>query len=274
MVVGSQSTGKSSVLESIVGRDFLPRGSGIVTRCPLVLQLRQLRKDRASPSEENRGQINTSEHKEYAEFLHKKGEIYTDYDMIRNEIVAQTNEIAGLNKNISMDPISLTIYSEHLVDLTMVDLPGMTKVPVKGQPQDIEEQIRKLTYKFISPPNALILALTAANTDLANSDALKLAREVDPDGERTIGVVTKIDLMDEGTDALDLLQGNVYPLKLGYFGVKCRSQQQINNQVTITQALENEKDFFSRHQTYSAYSEKLGISYLTMSLNKILIYHI
>ena len=117
----------------------------------------------------------------------------------------QTNNIAGLNKNISQEPISLTIYSPYVVDLTMVDLPGMTKVPVKGQPQDIEEQIRTLTYKFISQPNALILALTAANTDLANSDALKLAREVDPDGERTIGVVTKIDLMDEGTDALDLL---------------------------------------------------------------------
>ena len=137
--------------------------------------------------------------------------------------------IAGLNKNISHEPISLTIYSTHVVYLTLVDLPGMTKVPVKGQPQDIEEQIRKLAYKFIAPANALILALTAANTDLANSDALKLAREVDPDGERTIGVVTKIDLMDEGTDALDLLQGNVYPLKLGYFGVKCRSQKQIDD---------------------------------------------
>jgi replication fork clamp-binding protein CrfC len=173
-----------------------------------------------------------------------------------------------------MEPISLTIYSDKLVDLTMVDLPGMTKVPVKGQPQDIEEQIRKLTYKFINHPNSLILALTAANTDLANSDALKLAREVDPDGERTIGVVTKIDLMDEGTDALDLLQGNVYPLKLGYFGVKCRSQKQIDDKITIAKAIDNEKDFFGRHAIYSAYSEKLGIPYLTKSLNKILIHHI
>ena len=80
--------------------------------------------------------------------------------------------------------------------------------------------------------------------------------------------------MDEGTDALDLLQGNVYPLKLGYFGVKCRSQKQIDNNVSIIKAIENEKDFFSRHQTYSAYSEKLGIPYLTKSMNKILIYHI
>lgn len=97
---------------------------------------------------------------------------------------------------------------------------------------------------------------------------------MDPDGERTIGVVTKIDLMDEGTDALDLLQGNVYPLKLGYFGVKCRSQKQIDNNITIQQAIENEKDFFNRHPIYAAYSDKLGIPYLTRSMNKILIYHI
>jgi len=94
---------------------------------------------------------------------------------------------------------------------------------VKGQPTDIEVQIRRLIMKYIRSPNALILALSAANTDLANSDALQLAREVDPTGDRTIGVVTKIDLMDEGTDAIETLQGKVYPLKLGYFGVKCRS---------------------------------------------------
>jgi dynamin 1-like protein len=104
--------------------------------------------------------------------------------------------IAGFEKNISDEPISLTIYSPNVVDLTMVDLPGITKVPIKGQPHDIEDQIKRITLKFISQPNALILALTAANTDLANSDALKMAREVDPQGERTIGVVTKIDLMD------------------------------------------------------------------------------
>jgi replication fork clamp-binding protein CrfC len=182
--------------------------------------------------------------REYGEFLHKKGEYFYDFDQMRNEIVAQTNTIAGIDKNISMEPISLTIYSERLVDLTMVDLPGMTKVPIKGQPSDIEDQIKKLTYKYISPPNAMILALTAANTDLANSDALRVAREVDPHGERTIGVVTKIDLMDEGTDAIDLLQGNVYPLKLGYFGVKCRSQKQITDNISILQAIDNEKDFF------------------------------
>ena len=80
--------------------------------------------------------------------------------------------------------------------------------------------------------------------------------------------------MDEGTDALDLLQGNVYPLKLGYYGVKCRSQKQIDDKISILDALEKEKDFFSKHPIYASYSEKLGIKYLTNSLNKILMGHI
>ena len=120
----------------------------------------------------------------------------------------------------------------------------------------------------------MILALTAANTDIANSDALNVAREVDPDGERTIGVVTKIDLMDEGTDALELLSGSIYPLKLGYFGVKCRSQKQIAERVSILEAIDKEREFFSRHPSYSAYSEKLGFPYMTKSLNRILMKHI
>ena len=107
--------------------------------------------------------------------------------------------------------------------MTLVDLPGLTKVPVQGQPDDIALQIRNLVMSYISQPNALILALSPANQDLANSDSLKMAVSVDQNRERTIGVITKIDLMDEGTNALEQLQGGVYPLKLGYYGVKCRS---------------------------------------------------
>lgn len=120
MVVGSQSAGKSSVLESIVGRDFLPRGSGIVTRCPLVLQLRRI-----DPKQKQQ------QSGEYAEFLHKPGTFFTDFTKVRNEIVNETNRIAGKEKAISDKMIYLVIYSENLIDLTLVDLPGMTKVPIK-----------------------------------------------------------------------------------------------------------------------------------------------
>jgi replication fork clamp-binding protein CrfC len=89
----------------------------------------------------------------------------------------------------------LRIFSPNVLTLTLVDLPGLTKVPVGDQPRDIERQIKDMLVKYISKPNAIILAVTAANTDLANSDGLKLARDVDPDGTRTIGVLTKVDLM-------------------------------------------------------------------------------
>jgi dynamin 1-like protein len=114
--VSSQSSGKSSVLESIVRRSFLPRGTGIVTRCPLVLQL-----IRCSYSNESNAE-------EWGEFLHKKGTTFTDFDKIREEIENRTIELAGSNKGIVDDPINLRIYSDKVVDLTLVDLPGITKV--------------------------------------------------------------------------------------------------------------------------------------------------
>ena len=109
---------------------------------------------------------------EYAEFNHDKGHIFTDFEAVRNEISKQTERLAGREKGVTDKPIFLTIWSKNVVDLTMVDLPGLTKVPVKGQAPDIEYQIRALVTKYIVPPNALILAISPANADLAISDAL------------------------------------------------------------------------------------------------------
>ena len=102
-----------------------------------------------------------------------------------------------------------------MLNLTLVDLPGLTKVPVGDQPADIEYQIRDMLMQFITRENCLILAVTPANSDLATSDALKLAKEVDPTGVRTIGVLTKLDLMDEGTDARDILENKILALRRG-----------------------------------------------------------
>eukprot|EP00656_Telonema_subtile_P019445 TRINITY_DN2068_c0_g1_i4.p2 TRINITY_DN2068_c0_g1~~TRINITY_DN2068_c0_g1_i4.p2 ORF type:complete len:254 (-),score=76.85 TRINITY_DN2068_c0_g1_i4:3-764(-) len=202
-VVGAQSSGKSSVLENIVGRDFLPRGSDIVTRRPLVLQL-----------------INCpNQTEEYGEFLHKPGHKFHDFNDIRKEIEADTDRITGGDKGISPQPINLKIMSPHVLNLTLVDLPGVTKVAVGNQPKDIEEQIKKMVLTYIERPSCIILAITPANTDIANSDALKFASSVDPQGMRTLGVITKLDLMDQGTDAVDVLMGRVVPLRLGYLSL-------------------------------------------------------
>uniref|UniRef100_A0AC11B5M0 Dynamin 2 n=1 Tax=Ovis aries TaxID=9940 RepID=A0AC11B5M0_SHEEP len=254
-VVGGQSAGKSSVLENFVGRDFLPRGSGIVTRRPLILQL-------------------IFSKTEYAEFLHCKSRKFTDFEEVRQEIEVETDRVTGTNKGISPVPINLRIYSPHVLNLTLIDLPGITKVPVGDQPQDIEYQIKDMILQFISRESSLILAVTPANMDLANSDALKLAKEVDPQGLRTIGVITKLDLMDEGTDARDVLENKLLPLRRGYIGVVNRSQKDIEGKKDIRTALAAERKFFLSHPAYRHIADRMGTPHLQKTLNQQLTNHI
>lgn len=270
-VVGSQSAGKSSVLENIVGRDFLPRGTGIVTRRPLVLQLINRRATDVNASADQENETNADE---WGEFLHLPGKKFHDFNEIRKEIVNETDLKTGKNLGISPVPINLRIYSPHVLTLTLVDLPGLTKVPVGDQPKDIEKQIREMILKFISKPNAIILSVTAANTDLANSDGLKLAREVDPEGSRTIGVLTKIDLMDQGTDVNDILDGKIIPLRFGYVPVINRGQKDITSNKSIKSALEFEKNFFETNPAYRDKAQYCGTRYLAKRLNSILLNHI
>uniref|UniRef100_A0A8C3C1Q0 Dynamin-2 n=1 Tax=Cairina moschata TaxID=8855 RepID=A0A8C3C1Q0_CAIMO len=221
-VVGGQSAGKSSVLENFVGRDFLPRGSGIVTRRPLILQL-------------------IFSKTEYAEFLHCKSKKFTDFDEVRQEIEAETDRVTGTNKGISPIPINLRVYSPHVLNLTLIDLPGITKVPVGDQPQDIEYQIKDMILQFISRESSLILAVTPANMDLANSDALKMAKEVDPQG---------------------------------YIGVVNRSQKDIDGKKDIRAALAAERKFFLSHPAYRHMADRMGTPHLQKVLNQQLTNHI
>ncbi|CAO2196441.1 unnamed protein product [Urochloa humidicola] len=262
-VVGSQSSGKSSVLEALVGRDFLPRGSDICTRRPLVLQLvHQPRR----PSD--------AEADEWGEFLHLSGRRFYDFREIRREIQAETDREAGGNKGVSDRQIRLKIFSPNVLNITLVDLPGITKVPVGDQPTDIEARIRTMIMSYIKHKTCIILAVSPANADLANSDALQMARVADPDGSRTIGVITKLDIMDRGTDARNFLLGNVIPLKLGYVGVVNRSQQDINSDLSIKDALAREEKFFRTQSAYHGLTQYCGIPQLAKKLNQILVQHI
>ncbi|KAG6448744.1 hypothetical protein O3G_MSEX005677 [Manduca sexta] len=269
IVLGTQSSGKSSVIESLVGRSFLPRGPGIVTRRPLILQLVYTPKDSKEHRSAEEGTINLEE---WGKFLHTKDKIYTDFDQIRQEIERETDRMAGSNKGICPEAINLKIYSTKVVNLTLVDLPGITKVPIGDQPEDIENQIRNLIIKYIANPNSIILAVTAANTDMATSEAIKMSKEVDPDGRRTLAVVTKLDLMDAGTDAIDILCGRVIPVKLGIIGVVNRSQQDIIDKKSISDSLKDEATYLQRK--YPTIATRNGTPYLAKTLNRLLMHHI
>ncbi|KAL0308717.1 UNVERIFIED_CONTAM: Dynamin-related protein 1E [Sesamum radiatum] len=251
-VVGGQSSGKSSVLESIVGRDFLPRGSGIVTRRPLVLQLQKTED----------GQ------QEYAEFGHLPRRRFADFSLVRKEIQDETDRITGKTKQISPVPIHLSIYSPNVVNLTLIDLPGLTKVAVEGQPESIVQDIENMVRTYVEKPNCIILAISPANQDIATSDAIKLAREVDPSGERTFGVLTKLDLMDKGTNALDVLEGRSYRLQHPWVGIVNRSQAEINKNVDMIAARRKEREYFATSPDYGHLASKMGSEYLAKLLSR------
>ncbi|XP_019254631.1 PREDICTED: dynamin-related protein 3A-like isoform X2 [Nicotiana attenuata] len=262
-VIGSQSSGKSSVLEALVGRDFLPRGTDICTRRPLLLQL-----------EKRTIGVGDNDSREYGEFGHLPDKRFYDFSAIRCEILGETAKEVGVNKGVSDKQIRLKICSPNVLNITLVDLPGITKVPVGDQPSDIEARIRNMIMSYIKQETSIILAVSPANADLANSDALQMAKEVDPTGTRTIGVITKLDIMDKGTDARNFLLGKVIPLRLGYVGVVNRSQQDINNKRSIEEALAYEEQFFRDYHVYHGLSDRCGIPQLAKKLNQILEQHI
>eukprot|EP00758_Cryptobia_borreli_P001665 Tbor_TRINITY_DN2429_c0_g1::TRINITY_DN2429_c0_g1_i1::g.2615::m.2615/K17065/DNM1L; dynamin 1-like protein len=258
-VIGSQSSGKSSVLENIVGKDFLPRGSGIVTKCPLVLQLAQLPKTSSE---------------EWGEFLHKPGEKIFDFNEIKREIERRTEEITKSSNGVSSTPINLKIFSPNVLTLTLVDLPGLVMNATGDQPKDIDRQIEEMVTTYVQPSNTIMLAVSPGNADLATSAAIRLAKKIDPKGERTIGVLTKIDLMDRGTNALEMLEGKTIDIRMGFIGVVNRCQADINENKNIIAARKSEREFFLSHPAYSTIADRQGTEYLTKTLNKILLQHI
>lgn len=258
VVVGSQSSGKSSIIETIVGKEILPRGTGIVTRRPLILQLKHI----------------SNSLSEWGEFNHVEGKKFEKFSEIKEEIERDTAKIAGNNKGISHIPIILKIYSSQVVDLTLIDLPGLVNIAVGDQPKNIDCQVRDLILEYIRNPNSIILAVSPASMDLANSESLKIAKEVDPNYQRTLGIITKIDLMDRGTDCLDILNNKVYPLRYGYIGVILRSQFDIKSNKTLSEGLLSEKSYFESHPIYKNNMSRLGVPVLISNLQEVLVSHI
>ena len=259
-VLGSQSAGKSSVLESIVGLDFLPRSDGVCTRRPLELRLNHAFEDV----------------KPYAMFPDEiPGKKFTDFKEVQKHIIGLTDKVCGNDKNIVDKPIILVVHSHTCPDLTLIDLPGITRIPVAGQPENIEKIVRAMCHRYVSDPRTIILCVTPANADMALSDGLQMARQLDPKGIRTIGVVTKVDIMDRGTNAKRMIMNQEVTLRLGFVGVKNRAQEDIINQMPVAEANAKEMLFFSTHPVYSSMPPGyLGNAVLTSKLGKILFTHI
>ncbi|KAF6385169.1 MX dynamin like GTPase 2 [Rhinolophus ferrumequinum] len=262
-VIGDQSSGKSSVLEALSGV-ALPRGSGIITRCPLVLKL----KKQLGYEFPWKGKIS-----------YRNTELQLqDPSQVEREIYKAQNTIAGIGVGISHELITLEITSREVPDLTLIDLPGIARVAVGNQPQDIGLQIKQLIRKYIQRQQTINLVVVPCNVDIATTEALSMAQEVDPEGDRTIGILTKPDLVDKGTEkvVVNVVQNLTYRLKKGYMIVKCRGQQDITNKLSLAEATKKEMMFFQTHPYFRALLEegKATVPRLAERLTSELIFHI
>ncbi len=178
--------------------------------------------------------------KPWAVFDEIPGQKFTDFLTVRAKIDEVTEKVAGQHKGIVDQPIVLHVYSPTCPDMSLIDLPGITRIPLRDsdQPQNIEEITKRMALKYVTDKRTIILCVVPANIDITTSEALQMAQSADPKGLRTIGVITKIDIMDKGTNAKKTLLGQEVSLRLGFVGVKLRSQQDIREKKPIQAALE------------------------------------
>uniref|UniRef100_A0A672STD6 Interferon-induced GTP-binding protein Mx-like n=1 Tax=Sinocyclocheilus grahami TaxID=75366 RepID=A0A672STD6_SINGR len=245
-VIGDQSSGKSSVLEALSGV-ALPRGTGIVTRCPLVLKLKKI----------------TKGNNWHGVLSYKKQEkTLKDQAEVEKAVLNAQTVLAGEGEGISSDMITLEIQSSDVPDLTLIDLPGIARVATGNQPVDIEEQIKSLIEKFIKRQETISLVVVPANIDIATTEALRMASKVDSTGQRTLGILTKPDLVDKGMEETVIKTVN--------------NQQDINEKLNLVQALKKERQFFDGHSHFRSLLEdgKATIPLLAERLTKELVEHI
>ena len=269
VVVGTQSSGKSSLLNAITQMDILPTGKHMVTRTPIKLELLNTVNQQINIQF---GYYNDGIFKSQANY-NLKSLTTNDEESIREQIELFTQKYAGSEKNISYKEIVIRITSPDVPNLTLVDLPGLVMVACtdQGQPENIKEQIKDLIKHYINQPNTIIMGILPARCDIEVDSAMELIKNYDTKGERTLGILTKIDLMNTNTDISDYLTGNIsndLKLAYGYFAIKNKNI----NTISYKEHNNLENEFFNSHSVYGTMDKShMGITNLSIYLSNILL---
>lgn len=266
-VMGDQSSGKSSVLEALSGIPF-PRGSGLVTRCATELRMK-----RAPPGAPWAATVRLSWGQAQPSMA---GDVDTVEDL--GERISKLTEAMLLARGGATfeaeHSIVIELAASTVPDLTVIDLPGIVRTQVKGQSGGVMREVDGLLERYLKQERTIILCVVPANVDIATVDILERASKVDPDGVRTIGVITKPDTIGEGNEGevVQVVRGQRKPLKLGYLMVKNRSQLQVEQGVTLLDARALEADFFRKHAHFHSLDHSyLGIESLMSRLTGVLV---
>ncbi|KAG5191405.1 P-loop containing nucleoside triphosphate hydrolase protein [Tribonema minus] len=256
-VIGDQSSGKSSVLEAISGIPF-PRGSGLVTRCATELRMQI--------AETFLARAYTTEKRDAVATL---GTVAG----VERAIAQLTEDLCGA-QGFSAESIVIELAAPHVPHLTVIDLPGIVRTTTAGQAQGVIQQVDGLLRSYMKQPSTIMLVVVPSNQDVATVGGLELAAEYDPDGVRTMGVLTKPDLINPGAerDAVAVLLNETKPLKLGYVMVKNRSQRDIADDMSLADAHAAERAYFAEHCLFGALDGALfTVAHLKQRLSALLV---
>lgn len=255
LVVGAQSAGKSSVLERLTGIAF-PRGENTCTRFPTIVQLQT-----------------------DASLTHSKATISMDPSFkdatecktmteLQESICAFTSSAVENGSPISDDPIHIRYVRPSGPVMTLIDLPGITHVDPSHPDFDIHSVTAGMVRKYVENKSMVVLVVIPANDDFGNSEALRISQEKDEHGERTIGVISKCDLVPYNSEdivhKIQMSRENDVKLSLGFIAVRNRSPSELDDCADVSL---KEQELFSSHPVlqrllphqrgYSALSDRI-----------------
>jgi hypothetical protein len=253
VMCGDQSVGKTSVIESIIGADISVKDQAMATRRPLLLTL-----------------INIQHGALYAQF--RDGEKMYDLKDVRERIEAENNVTEG---DISTSPIELTIYATHVFDTILIDLPGFIMAPERHQDRNLPEQIQSMNLSYLNDKTNILAVVNSATADPATSMALREAYRADPDQERSLGVITKIDLCSKNATnsggLLRMLRNETLALGLGRIGIRCRTHEEQKNNIDFETVIEREQEWIESSGFNKDPNIRLGVPLLRRVLSETLI---
>jgi interferon-induced GTP-binding protein Mx1 len=260
-VMGDTSSGKSSLLSAISGIQF-PASDRLTTRCPTQLIL---------------SCADTFSGKARIQRFEGDGETHATtidaIDGIPDVISDLTQKLVDEGQSISDDAIVIEASGPGFPNLTLTDLPGLVRTVSDGEDKSMITKIRRLVNRYLEQSRTIILAVVPANVDMHNTEILQAAEEADPLGDRTISIITKPDLVDQGAEdaVIKLLCNETKARKLGYHAVRCRGQKDLKVGISIQDGLQQEQDFFRDTSPWNEVdSSLLGIEKLRIKLVRLL----
>ncbi|KAF1809570.1 hypothetical protein P152DRAFT_152974 [Eremomyces bilateralis CBS 781.70] len=271
VAVGDQSSGKSSVLEALTGLPF-PRDSDLCTR--FATQIRFCRAPKAEisisiiPASGSSG-----EHAEACTAWSKPGLEDLDPETF-SSIMREAHTIMGIDGGVSFsdDVLCIEIYGPDQEHFSVVDVPGIFRKTTEGVTTKADKiKVEAMVRRYMENPRSIILAVVPANVDIATQEILTMAEEVDPDGHRTLGVLTKPDLVDRGAESavISLIEGKRHKLTLGWCVVRNPGQSQLESSSVNREAIETA--FFQDNPPWNTLEkDRVGIGSLRLRLQEIL----